>query len=68
MTEAIVPFLIAICIFLFLTAAIYRYSRKFILPAVTLMMIFGAIAGLFHTVDELNIISELSKAKNCNHK
>ena len=26
-----------------MTAAIYRYSRKFILPAVTLMMIFGAI-------------------------
>ena len=57
MTEAIVPFLIAICIFLVLTAAIYRFSRKFILPAVTLMMIFGAIAGILPidivTVDEI---------------
>ena len=46
MTEAIVPFLIAICIFLVFTAAIYRFSRKFILPAVTLMMILGAISGI----------------------
>jgi len=46
MTEAIVPFLIAICIFLVLTAAIYRYSRNSILPAVTLMMILGAISGI----------------------
>jgi len=46
MTEAIVPFLIGSCIFLVLTAAIYRFSRKFILPAVTLMMILGAISGI----------------------
>jgi hypothetical protein len=29
-----------------LAAAIYRFSRKFILPAVTLMMILGAISGI----------------------
>jgi CPA1 family monovalent cation:H+ antiporter len=46
MTEAIVTVLISLCIFLFASAAIYRFCRNFILPGETLMLAFGVILGI----------------------
>lgn len=46
MTEAIVTVLISLCIFLFASAAIYRFCRNFILPGETLMLAFGVISGI----------------------